>query len=205
MNDRKADCIIPWCGGDHTTTDYLVRHHGEVGTITVQGEPLTVTLEAPATPAGEPVVSAHIAARWPHTPPYGSGDSGAVDGLDATADEADALAELLTRAAARLRSHQAAGLPTDLGPYESEQQAAETVREAYGHVTELGTMARFNMARLNAACAAAGVRLGEHDRRILAWLAGWEPETVAVVVGLVVRAGRAAVDGRTEQGGEASR
>ncbi|MDL4814953.1 DUF6907 domain-containing protein [Actinomadura opuntiae] len=195
----------PWCSGDHKTTDYLVRHHSDVGTITVQGEPLTVSLEAPATPAGDRVVSPHVAARWPHTAPYPGGSGGDVDGFDATADETDALVTLLTRAAARLRSHQAAGLPTDLGPYETEQQAAETVREAYGNVTDLGTMGRFNMARLNAACAAAGVRLGAYDRRILGWLAGWEPETVAVVVGLVVRASRAAVDGRTEQGREGGR
>jgi hypothetical protein len=95
-------------------------------------------------------------------------------------------------------------LPADVGPYENDRQAAATVREAYaaGPLAPRGTMARFNRDRLTAACAAAGVELGAYDRRIVEWLAGWEPETVAVVVGLVVRAGRAAVDGRTEHGGE---
>ncbi|MGP4024373.1 hypothetical protein [Actinomadura sp. 3N407] len=84
-------------------------------------------------------------------------------------------------------------LPTDLGPYETEQQAAETTRGAYGVLNGAppGTMAQFNRERLAAACAAAGVELGEHDRRTLAWLAKWEPETVAVVAGLIARAGAA--------------
>jgi hypothetical protein len=38
------------------------------------------------------------------------------------------------------------------------------------------------------------VRLGAYDRRILAWLAGWEPDTVQVVVGPI---------GRAAQGGPA--
>ncbi|MFB4300667.1 hypothetical protein [Actinomadura sp. NTSP31] len=205
MNDRKTGCNLPWCSGEHEHTGLFIRHRADVGVSTVQGEPLTVSLEARETLGGEPGVSAHVAVRWPHTAPY-SEHGGMVDGMDAAADEADALAELLTLAAARLRGDQApAGLPADLGPYETEAQAAETVREAYGNVTDLGTMGRFNHNRLTAACAAAGVRLGAYDRRILAWLAGWEPETVAVVVGLVVRAGRGAIDGRTEQDGEAGR
>jgi len=38
------------------------------------------------------------------------------------------------------------------------------------------------------ACDAAGVELGEFDRRTLAWLAGWETATAQVVIGLIVRA-----------------
>ncbi len=37
-------------------------------------------------------------------------------------------------------------------------------------------------------CGAAGVELGAYDRRIVAWLAGWEPQTCAVVAGLITRA-----------------
>jgi hypothetical protein len=38
----------------------------------------------------------------------------------------------------------------------------------------------------------AGVELGDYDRAIIAWLAGWETETVAVVAGWIQRAGQAA-------------
>lgn len=84
-------------------------------------------------------------------------------------------------------------LPADAGPYEDERQAAATVREVYdrARLGERGTMGQFNRDRLTAACAAAGVRLGAYDERIIAWLAGWEPETVAVLVGLVLRSARA--------------
>jgi hypothetical protein len=84
-----------------------------------------------------------------------------------------------------------ANLPSNVGPYEDDQQAAATVREAYaaGPLAPAGTLARFNLDRLTAACEASGVELGAYDRRIVEWLAGWEPETVAVVVGLVLRAG----------------
>jgi hypothetical protein len=46
------------------------------------------------------------------------------------------------------------------------------------------------------ACSAAGVEVGAHDHRVLVWLAGWGPETCAVVAGLITRAylaGRAAL------------
>lgn len=206
MPDPMTRCALPWCAGEHDTTDLLIHHHSDVGTISVQGEPLTVSLAARETRGGEPVVSAHVAARWPHIDPYSPGDGNAMDGLDVTAAEASAVAELLARAAARLRDDdQPPGLPADVGPYENDQQAAATVSEAYaaGPLAPAGTLGRFNRDRLTAACAAAGVQLGEYDRRILGWLSGWEPEVVAVVVGLVLRA--AAVDGRTEQGGEVDR
>lgn len=45
-----------------------------------------------------------------------------------------------------------------------------------------------NELALLEACAAAGVHLGAYDRRVLAWLSGWEPQTVAVVVGIILRA-----------------
>ena len=41
---------------------------------------------------------------------------------------------------------------------------------------------------LKEACSAAGVETGVYDDGILLWLAGWGPETCAVVVGLVTRA-----------------
>jgi hypothetical protein len=37
---------------------------------------------------------------------------------------------------------------------------------------------------------AADVELGAYDRRIVEWLARWEPATCAVIAGLVSRAGK---------------
>ncbi|WP_433464346.1 hypothetical protein [Spirillospora sp. CA-128828] len=82
-------------------------------------------------------------------------------------------------------------LPADVGPYETEQQAAETTRDAYGHPNFPGHMKAYNRARLTEACESAGVELGAYDLRILEWLTVWEPEVIAVVAGLVLRAGEA--------------
>ncbi|MDT4934058.1 MAG: hypothetical protein QOK11_1950 [Pseudonocardiales bacterium] len=41
------------------------------------------------------------------------------------------------------------------------------------------------------ACAAAGVQLGAYDRKILGWLAGFEPQACAVIANIVLRAGDA--------------
>ncbi len=38
-----------------------------------------------------------------------------------------------------------------------------------------------NLAMLRAACEEADVELGAYDLRILAWLAGWEPQVCVVV------------------------
>jgi hypothetical protein len=40
------------------------------------------------------------------------------------------------------------------------------------------------------ALTAAGVEMGVYDHRIASWLAGWEPQTCAVVAGWLTRAGR---------------
>ena len=47
---------------------------------------------------------------------------------------------------------------------------------------------------LTEACEQAGVQLGAWDERILAWLAGWEDSTCAVVAGLIRRAARPVAD-----------
>lgn len=94
---------------------------------------------------------------------------------------------------------------TAAGPFETEQQARDTpavqaVNEAFTANPGVGRMAPHNRRMLDQACAAAGVELGAFDRRVLAWLAGWEPDTCAVVAGLVTRAyaaGRAAGKPRT--------
>ncbi|MWA07406.1 hypothetical protein F8568_045200 [Actinomadura sp. LD22] len=78
-------------------------------------------------------------------------------------------------------------LPADIGPYETEQQAADTCRDAYGHPHVPGHMRATNRARLTDACEAAGVELGAYDMHVLEWMTRWEPEVCAVVVGLVLR------------------
>lgn len=45
-----------------------------------------------------------------------------------------------------------------------------------------------NRAALLAELEAAGVELGEYDRRIVDWLAGWEWSTVATIAGWLHRA-----------------
>lgn len=44
---------------------------------------------------------------------------------------------------------------------------------------------------LREALAGAGVDLGAYDHRIVAWLAGWEPQMCAVIAGLITRASQA--------------
>jgi len=82
------------------------------------------------------------------------------------------------------------------GPFETEGQARElpAVRAVYAafdrdHGT--GKMAPHSYLMLISACEAAGVGLGAYDQRILAWLAGWEPQTCAVICGLISRAAEA--------------
>ncbi len=79
------------------------------------------------------------------------------------------------------------------GPYENQWQArqAPAVREifdAFDADPGIGKMAPGNLAMLEQACAAAGVVLGVYDRQVIAWLAGWDPETCAVIAGLITRA-----------------
>jgi len=79
------------------------------------------------------------------------------------------------------------------GPYETEAQARETpavqaVYEAFDAAPRQGGMDEPNHRLLCEALTAAGVELGAYDHRIVRWLAGWEPETCAVIAGLVSRA-----------------
>ena len=73
-----------------------------------------------------------------------------------------------------------------MGPFETEQQARETpevqaVYAAFSADPGVGKMAAHTHRLLMAACTEAGVSLGAFDRRVLAWLSGWEPETAAVI------------------------
>jgi hypothetical protein len=49
-------------------------------------------------------------------------------------------------------------------------------------------MTPHNRRMLGRACEAAGVTMGRYDERIIEWLADYEPETCAVIAGLVTRA-----------------
>jgi hypothetical protein len=75
------------------------------------------------------------------------------------------------------------------GPYEAEPRA-ET-RAVYDQIrtAPVGGMIKANETRLLAACERAGVQLGAYDRRVLHWLADWEPETVEVIAAIIDRAG----------------
>ena len=79
------------------------------------------------------------------------------------------------------------------GPFETERQALGTpavraVYTAFEAAPGPGRMQSPNLAMLRAACEGADVELGAYDLRILAWLAGWEPQVCAVVAGLIMRA-----------------
>jgi hypothetical protein len=79
----------------------------------------------------------------------------------------------------------------DHGPFETESQAlaAPAVRAVY-RAYEAGTMSLHDGAAdlLLSACERAGVTIGAYDRRILLWLAGFEPQAVAAVAGVIARA-----------------
>ena len=80
-----------------------------------------------------------------------------------------------------------------LGPFETERQVRElpavrAVYNAFKAAPGMGRMAVHNERMLRESCAAAGVVLGAFDARIVSWLAEWEPETCAVIAGLISRA-----------------
>jgi hypothetical protein len=76
------------------------------------------------------------------------------------------------------------------GPFETEREARNTVRHITDSPPGTGAWGHGNHRLLEDACRAAGVELGAYDHAILLWLAGWEPSTVAVVAGLIARAGK---------------
>ena len=83
------------------------------------------------------------------------------------------------------------------GPYETEREARAAVQHILASPPGTGAWGDGNRQLLEDACRAAGVQLGAYDYRILLWLAGWEPTTVAVIAGLI---GRAAAAARPEAG-----
>ncbi len=82
------------------------------------------------------------------------------------------------------------------GPFETERQARElpavqAVYDAFDRDPGVGKMAPHSHKMLIGACVAASVELGAYDRRIILWLSGWEPQTCAVIAGLITRAHKA--------------
>lgn len=86
-----------------------------------------------------------------------------------------------------------------MGPYDTERQALdEPLGQAVRSLHDTGQVRSGDPDRLvrgtvldhlTDACAAAGVELGDYDRRVLAWLAGGvETAVVQVVIGLITRA-----------------
>jgi len=79
----------------------------------------------------------------------------------------------------------------DRGPFETESEAlaAPAVRAVY-RAYDAGTASLHDGAAdlLLSACERADVTLGAYDRRILLWLAGFEPQAAAAVAGVIARA-----------------
>jgi len=79
------------------------------------------------------------------------------------------------------------------GPFETEAEvralpAVRAVYDAFRAGPGVRKMAPHNARMITDACDDAGVTLGAYDRRIVEWLAGFEPETCAVITGLISRA-----------------
>lgn len=79
------------------------------------------------------------------------------------------------------------------GPLDTERDAralpeVEAIWEAFRADPGTGKMRPLITAMLEQACESAGVELGDYDHRILRWLAGFEPQTAAVVASLITRA-----------------
>jgi hypothetical protein len=92
----------------------------------------------------------------------------------------------------------AANIP---GPFDTDRQVRElpAVRAVYAAFDAdpgVGRMTPHNERMLRQSCAAAGVALGAFDARIVSWLAGWEPETCAVIAALISRANAAGCRGQ---------
>jgi hypothetical protein len=73
------------------------------------------------------------------------------------------------------------------GPFETEREAREAAAAASPGLGALH-LPEGNASMLHDGLNAAGVQPGAYDRRIVEWLAGYEPSTCAVIAGLITRA-----------------
>lgn len=80
------------------------------------------------------------------------------------------------------------------GPFATLREAENTpaVRAIYDKVRDpkapRGMLSELSSRLILNACEAAGVELGEQDRRTIAWLGNWEPHVCQVIAGLIHRA-----------------
>jgi hypothetical protein len=79
------------------------------------------------------------------------------------------------------------------GPFETETQAialpaVRAIYAAFAAAPRVGGMDEPCRQLLAGSLEAAGVSLGAYDRRVLAWLAGWEPQIIAVIAAWITRA-----------------
>jgi len=80
------------------------------------------------------------------------------------------------------------------GPFRTDRDAlSASLYHQSGRPQNTGeTITAVNLADLTAALS--GIELGTYDKRIIEWLAGWEPSTVAVACGLIRRARATALE-----------
>jgi hypothetical protein len=75
------------------------------------------------------------------------------------------------------------------GPFESDRQAHAAAIAAIPPEGGRSILSRpQNRRLLEDACTAAGLEIGQFDRRILHWIAEFEDSTCVVIAGLIVRA-----------------
>ena len=78
------------------------------------------------------------------------------------------------------------------GPFDSEDEvlADAGVQQIYARMraSREFRMQDGSAALIFTACALAGVELGGYDVRIIRWVAGFEPQSSAVIAGLITRA-----------------
>jgi hypothetical protein len=186
---RPGACRFTWCGGDHPEHEIFVVHRGVIGTAALQGDELTVSLGFLESKSGDGIdVGPAVELRWPWIEgeyPEEPPESG-LDGVDMLPSEALVLARLLARA------HALASAPADLGPvletHADARTAAAAVWETARASRDPGALTEANHSALLDACQTAGIYLGGYEHRIVRWLAGWEPETAAVIAALITRA-----------------
>ena len=83
--------------------------------------------------------------------------------------------------------------PHTIRPFKTQREApavpaVQAIYDAMQASHRSGVMGDLNHRLLDEACRAARAELGAWDHRVLLWLSGYEPETCAVIAGLITRA-----------------
>lgn len=90
------------------------------------------------------------------------------------------------------------------GPFESEAEVrqlpeVQAVYAAFDADPGPGKMAPHSQRMLENALLAAMVSPGAHDARLIRWLAGWGPQTVAVIASWITQAAAAGADSERQR------